>query len=238
MPLPIARIPDGERIASSLASAARMLAGRIAEGGTLWCAAPGMADHARHLAVEFVHPASVGAKSVPAVALVTAPGDPLVDAVRSSARPGDVLVTMGDGDSAVVDELRLRTQAWGVAHLHLGWSDATRPNAGAGWEVTVGVDLRAERFLTRTYHLLWELTFLCLRHVRSGSEPSPCAVCADEATIAEVESALDSQRVSARTACGPVILDVSLIEPTRRHDLLIVHAGTALRLLRSWPVEP
>ena len=208
-----------------------MLASRIAEGATLWCVAPGMDDHARHVAVEFVHPSSVGARSVPAVALVTATGNPLVDAVRANARSGDVLVTIGDGDSAMVDELRARTQAWGVAHLHLGWSDAAQPNVGTSWAVIVGVDPGAERFLTRAYHLLWELTFVCLHHVRPTSERSTCAVCSDEATLAEVEAALDSHRVSARTACGSVIVDVSLIGPIHVHDLLVVHAGTALRLL-------
>ena len=229
---------DSDRVASSLASAAQMLAARIGEGATLWCAAPGLDDHARHLAVEFVHPSSVGARSVPAVALVTAQGDALVADVRSKAKPGDVLITIGHSDAAVIDELRTRTQAWGVSHLHLGWSASSQPESTTSWSVIVGTDPNGERFITRAYHLLWELTFICLRRSRPRSVGSSCAVCADEATLAEVESTLDAHRVTARTACGPMILDVSLVAPTRRHDLLLVHAGTALRLLPPFPVRP
>ena len=235
---PIHTPPDQDRIASSLASAAAMLAARIVNGATLWCVAPGMDDHARHLAVEFVHPSSVGARSVPAIAVATSTEDALVEVLRSSARSGDVLVTMGDADAPLVDELCLRTQAWGVSHLHLGWSSGTQLAMVASWSVIVGANDSAERFLTRTYHLLWELTFVCLRHVRPAPPGASCAVCADEATLAEVESTLDAQRVSARTACGSVILDVSLIEPTRPHDLVLAHAGTALRRVPLAPLAP
>ncbi len=46
--------------AEDLASAALSLARRFAAGATMWCVAPQWPAHARHVAVEFVHPVIVG----------------------------------------------------------------------------------------------------------------------------------------------------------------------------------
>ena len=43
-----------------LARAALALARRFAAGATLWCVAPAWPEHARHVAVEFVHPVIMG----------------------------------------------------------------------------------------------------------------------------------------------------------------------------------
>nr|MDQ3293690.1 hydrogenase assembly protein HupF [Actinomycetota bacterium] len=52
--------------APALATAALSLARRFAAGGTLWCWSPGSPEHARHVAVEFVHPVIVGTRALPA----------------------------------------------------------------------------------------------------------------------------------------------------------------------------
>ena len=224
---------DYNEQADSLAGAAHVVAARIHAGATLWCIAPGLDDHARHLAVEFVHPASVGARAVSAVALLTLPHDDLIDSARYNARAGDVIVSMGDSDTQFVSELGERSQAWGVTHLHIGWSAQPRPFTATRF-VRIGGDSRAERLLTRAYHLLWELTFICLRQPQSpvaSSETESCAVCADEATIGEVEQLLDGDSARVRTAFGPSRVDVSLVPPLKRHDLLLMHAGSALRVL-------
>ena len=161
-----------ESMAASLAAAASVLAARINDGATLWCIAPGLEDHARHLAVEFVHPASVGARAVPAVALPTVSPHALVATVRSSARTGDVIISMGDAESTRSAELGASSRAWGVTHVHLGWRTEDRPlgsstdyrlDASPTRFVSIGADATSERFLTRAYHLLWELTFICMR---------------------------------------------------------------------------
>ena len=220
-------------MAAALAAAARTVAAHINGGATIWCVAPGLDDHARHLAVEFVHPASLGARAVPAVALPTLPPVALVASVRSAVRSGDVLITLGEGDASVIEELGMRAPAWGVAHVHLGWMSAAQFGSKTTLTVPLPKDARTDRFITRAYHLLWELVFLCPpTPTRSDAElTSACAVCADEAALAEVEIAIDDDRAMVRTACGPVVVDVSLVGPVTRNDLLLIHAGTALRSL-------
>ncbi|MBA3302725.1 MAG: hydrogenase assembly protein HupF, partial [Acidimicrobiia bacterium] len=62
-------------LAVDLAATALSLARRFAAGATLWCWAPGADQHARHVAVEFVHPVIVGKRALPAVAVTDAVGD-------------------------------------------------------------------------------------------------------------------------------------------------------------------
>ena len=52
--------PHRGRPPADLAAAALALARRFAAGATLWCVAPAWPSHARHVAVEFVHPVIVG----------------------------------------------------------------------------------------------------------------------------------------------------------------------------------
>lgn len=59
-------------LAGDLAVAALAMARRFAGGATLWCVAPEWPAHARHVAVEFVHPVIVGKRALPAV-VVPAP---------------------------------------------------------------------------------------------------------------------------------------------------------------------
>ena len=55
-------------MSTDLAVAALGLARVFSDGGRLVVAAPGRPDHAQHVAVEFIHPAVVGARSLPAIA--------------------------------------------------------------------------------------------------------------------------------------------------------------------------
>ncbi len=223
----------------ALAVAARHLARRIAEGSTLWTVAPGLEDHARHLAVEYVHPASVGAMAVPAIA-VNGGWEGAIQMLRDRAQPGDVIVSMGSTISAPITDLSLRAVAWGTDHIHIGWQDETStvPLNPRTFLVRLGTDSSAERFLTRSYHLLWELSFICLQNNRltkrateNTSALSSCSVCADEATTSEVVEVLANNMARVRTACGPEVVDVSLIDDVQANHLVLVHAGIALRRL-------
>lgn len=230
---------------NSLAVAARHLSSRIAEGSTLWAVAPGLDDHARHFAVEFVHPASVGAMAVPAIAVCGNPAQ-VIEKLREQIRTGDVIVSMGPVDAALIIELSNRAVAWGADHVHLGWTQ----NPGAGFLdprsfcVQLGSDSSAERFLTRSYHLLWELTFICLQNRKLTTPASQdvlmtasCSVCVDEATIMEISGLLTNDTARVRTACGPEVVDVSLINEVQVHDLLLVHAGIAIRRIPAFGNE-
>ena len=169
---------------------------------------------------------------MPAVAIPTSIVAQMTQELRVNAHVGDVIVSMGDADTAFVHGLGLRAQAWGAVHLHIGWStrSGSRPTTRF---VSVGPDARSERFLTRAYHLLWELTFVCLG--RPSPQPTVgnddlCAVCSDEAVVAEIMQ-VDGDRATVRTACGTIRVDVTLVPPVGVHDLVLVHAGTALRTL-------
>ncbi len=222
----------------SLAVAARCLSTRIVEGATLWAMAPGMDDHAHHVAVEFVHPSSVGATAVPAVA-VTGQDDELLATMRRQVRAGDVIVSMGSDSADATFEVSRRSAAWGTDHVHLGWPDgeSDRSLDPRTFVVRLDGDVAGEAALTRAYHLLWELTFICLHnqklatHPSSTVDPVSCSVCADEATTTEVVEVLGNDRARVQSTCGPDVVDISLIDCVQTHDLLLVHAGVALRRL-------
>ena len=84
-------------VGESVALAALSLAREFARGATLWCIAPDWPEHARHVAVEFVHPVLVGKRALPAVSLDSA--DPVV-ALRSLVRSGDVVLAVSRRDCA------------------------------------------------------------------------------------------------------------------------------------------
>ncbi len=74
-------------------SAALWLARAFTEGRRLVVWAPGADDHAHHVAVEFVHPVLVGARTLPAVAITD----------LSQIRCGDALLSIGDASGATSD---------------------------------------------------------------------------------------------------------------------------------------
>ena len=108
----IAAIDSGlsAELAADLAATAFTLAKRFAAGATMWSIAPSWEPHALHIAVEFVHPVIVGKRALPAVALT---GPDLVDQVRVSVRPGDMVVAVSGADDAQVRSVMRRGPAWG-----------------------------------------------------------------------------------------------------------------------------
>ena len=92
----------------------------------MWCVAPVWAEHARHVAVEFVHPVIVGKRALPAVS-VDAP-EP-IGALRAITTRGDVVVLIGDATTRGASPLLLRCSAWGMTTVWIGAGD--RPPAGA-----------------------------------------------------------------------------------------------------------
>ena len=222
--------------AVALSGCAQHLAREIHAGAQLWVVAPGLDDHARHLAVEFVHPASVGARAVAATAVLPGPDRCVIGQLRRHSRSGDVVMSLGDADADWAADLSMRTQAWGTSHVHLGWSAQTAepPLHPRTVLVRVGDGGPAERLLTRTYHLLWELTSICLQRTPATvpiASQNSCAVCADDASIAEVEAMSGDATARVRSACGTAVVDVSCVGPVSAGDLLLIHAGTAIRLL-------
>jgi phosphoheptose isomerase len=228
-------LPAG--LADDLATASLALARRISAGATLWCASPAWPHHAQHVAVEFVHPVIVGKPAVPAVAL---PPTSTIAAARANAAPGDVLVAIGTADDAEVRDLLRRAPAWGLTTVWVGAGQ--RPDAGAADHVLWLPDADAAphdgRFIL-VYHLLWELSHVCLEHAGLlGSDAScegpVCVTCSDEGRLAEVVH-LAGTTARVRTGTGTEDVDLSLVGEVAPQDLLVVHAGMAITRLDARP---
>jgi len=220
-------------IAEVMARASLALARRFSAGATMWCASPEWPFHARHVAVEFVHPVIVGKRALPAV-IVPAGADP-VARLRASVRPGDIVVALADAGDTRVAEVMRRGEAWGVETVWIG-AGSHRPPIGAAdhviWLATDDPLEASERFV-RIYHLLWELTHVCFEHP-GLLKPEPectddiCITCSDEGRPAEVVSVQGDEAV-VRTPGGQERIDVSLIDTPAPGDLVLVHAGFAIR---------
>lgn len=220
--------------ADDLAAAALSLARRFADGATMWCCSPASPSHARHVAVEFVHPVIMGKRALPAVA-VGGDVDP-VGMLRASVRPGDVVLAIGRaGDRDLADVVR-RCPAWGAHTIWLGGGPPPGPGTADHvlWlDTDIATPLSAD--LVRSYHLLWELTHVCFERPGvmrisapvGGARATSCATCADEGTLAEVES-VDGQEAVVRTPEGRRRIDTSLIPVPTVGDLVLVHAGTVI----------
>ena len=210
--------------------AALALARRFAAGATLWCVAPQWPDHARHVAVEFVHPVVVGTRALPAVAVDRPEA---LAALRASVRAGDALIAIAPAADPVVSDLARRAPAWGVetfwagAADHVLWSAEDDPLLA-----------HSSRFVV-AYHVLWEMTHVCFEHPGLLTSPAPacredgCITCSDEGRLAEVLTVDDHDVAVVRTADGEEGVDVSLVTPVASGDLVLVHAGTALTRVAS-----
>lgn len=220
-------------LASDLARASLALARRFYANGTMWCASPAWPFHSHHVAVEFVHPVIMGKRALPAVAV---PADEdLVATLRTTARTGDMIVAVAPADDEAVAAVMRRGDAWGVETVWIG--AGPRPAAGAAKHV-LWLDtedpLEASEQFVRVYHLLWELVHVCFEH-RGLLKPDiclddVCITCSDEGRPAEVLT-VEGDEALVRTAEGRESVDTSIIDPPSPGDLLLVHAGTAIRNL-------
>jgi hypothetical protein len=219
----------------ALAAAALTLARRFAAHATLWCVAPAWPSHARHVAVEFVHPVIVGKRALPAVHV----GDADATAtVRLLARPGDVLLVIGPDGGACTD-LLLRAGAWGLETVVLG--AGPRPTDLVAdheiWLADVDPASAARAGdVVLCYHLLWELTHVVFEHP-GLLQPEPectddvCITCSDEGRVAEVVEDRDPSGVEVLAGGRSEVVDASLVGPLVPGDLVLVHAGVILTTL-------
>ncbi|GAB2998876.1 HypC/HybG/HupF family hydrogenase formation chaperone [Mycobacterium bourgelatii] len=220
-------------LAADLAGAALMLARRFAAGATMWSIAPSWEPHAMHIAVEFVHPVIMGKRALPAVALT---GPELVDLVRVSVRPGDIVVAVSDAGQPDVRSVMHRSPAWGATTIWIG--SGQRPPAGVAdhvlWLDDPDPRVPATGGFVLFYHVLWELTHVCFEHPgllrQNGSECAgeTCVTCSDEGRLGEVVTASTEGLAKVRTAQGVTDVATTLVDPVAPGDLVLVHAGTAI----------
>jgi hypothetical protein len=225
---------DGE-LAADLAASAFTLAKRFAAGATMWSIAPSSEPHAMHIAVEFVHPVIMGKRALPAVALT---GPNLVDLVRVSVLPGDIVIGVGPAADPDLRSVMRRSPAWGATTIWIGSGE--RPTAGAAdhvlWLDDPDPRVPATGGFVLFYHLLWELTHVCFEH--SGLlEPvcteAVCVTCSDEGRLGEVVTASADGMAAVRTARGVENVVTALIDPVAAGELVLVHAGTAISRLEQ-----
>jgi hypothetical protein len=224
-------------LATDLAATAFTLARRFAAGATMWSIAPAWEPHALHIAVEFVHPVIMGKRALPAVALT---GPDLVDLVRVSVRPGDILIAVAGADNAQVRSVMRRSPAWGATTIWIG--SGQRPKAGVAdhvlWLDDPDPRVPATGGFVLFCHLLWELTHVCFEHsglLKPECAEDNCVTCSDEGRLGEVlaASAGESGTAAVRTARGVEDVVTTLIDPVIAGELVLVHAGTAISKLEE-----
>jgi hydrogenase maturation factor len=220
----------GAELAEDLAATAFTLAKRFAAGATMWSIAPSWEPHALHIAVEFVHPVIVGKRALPAVALT---GPDLVDLVRVSVRPGDIVVAVCSADNAQVRSVMRRSPAWGATTIWIGSGE--RPTAGMAdhvlWLDDPDPRVPATGGFVLFYHVLWELTHVCFEHpglLKPECTDDVCVTCSDEGRLGEVVSASANGQATVRTARGIENVITTLVDPVGTGELVLVHAGTAI----------
>jgi hydrogenase maturation factor len=222
--------------AEDLAAAALSLARRFAAGATMWCVAPQWPAHARHVAVEFVHPVIVGKRALPAVHVETVD---VAGALRLLGRPGDVVVAVSDAGHPLVIEILRRAEAWGLERLWLGAGERPRPGLAEHVVWLEGADpaLAARSGdMVLLYHLLWELTHVVFEHPGLLEEEAVgtgevCITCSDEGRVAEVRALRDPATAEVVVSGLTETVDVSLVDPVEAGDLVLVHAGVVLSTL-------
>ena len=220
----------GAELAEDLAATALTLAKRFAAGATMWSIAPSWEPHALHIAVEFVHPVIMGKRALPAVAL-TGPG--LVDLVRVSVRPGDIVVAVAGADDAQVRSVMRRSPAWGATTIWIG--SGARPEDGVAdhvlWLDDPDPRVPATGGFVLFYHVLWELTHVCFEHsglLKDECAEDVCVTCSDEGRLGEVVTASADGQAAVRTARGVENVVTTLIDPVAPGELVLLHAGTAI----------
>ena len=230
------RMTEIAAVAEDMARASLALARRFNSGATMWCTSPSWPFHASHVAVEFVHPVIVGKR---ALAAVTVPiGADVVATLRANVRPGDIVVALADSDDPQIVDAMRRGEAWGVETVWIG-AGAERPRPGSSDHVIwldTGDPLEASECFVRIYHLLWELTHVVFEHPGLlKDDPDDvvcteevCITCSDEGRLTEVVSVEGDEAVVKALGVEERV-DVSLIEPPRPGDLVLVHAGFAIR---------
>ncbi|MEP7203198.1 MAG: hydrogenase assembly protein HupF [Ilumatobacteraceae bacterium] len=223
-------------VGECLAVAALSLAGRFSRGATLWCIAPTWPEHARHVAVEFVHPVLVGKRALPAVSVDSA--DP-VAALRPLVRSGDVVLAVSPADCAATAAVMRRAEAWGAMTIWLGAGE--RPPARAADHVVWADDVPEAESpalhdggLVLLYHVLWELTHVCFEHpgLLTGDEDCAddgvCITCSDEGRVGEVIALEGEGNARVRTARGVELINTMMLSSVAPGELVLIHAGAAI----------
>lgn len=236
----VAGIGDGElaheaSVANQLAAAALDLALRFRAGATLWCVAPGWPGHAHRLAGYFRAPEQPHR----ALAAVAAIGSDPLPSLRAQARSGDALVALARGGDPAVADLMQRAQAWGCIRVWMGAGQPPHPSRAdyVIWHDGDPADVAHDGTLMTSYHLLGELTRLCLDHPEflghARAEPPSASEPADRRGLGEVIEVHGNQLL-VRTANGVARVDGSRVLPVDPRQLVVVDGRDAISIVEPW----
>ncbi len=195
-------------LAADLGATALAVARRLAAGGSLWCSSP--------------HAGGSSPSALPGAHEL--PWADLVAVLRATARSGDVVVLLSDGADGTAAEVLRRAPAWGVTTVWLGVDG--RLDGGGADHVHQADD--GDALVTRCLALL--------AGDPAALAPPPdcdgpvCITCSDEGRLAEVVT-VAGPTAKVRTARGIEEADLTLVGTAQPHDLLVVHAGTAIARL-------
>jgi D-sedoheptulose 7-phosphate isomerase len=153
--------------AEALALACRDMAARFTTGGRLLVFGDGIgATDAAHVAVEFVHPVTVGKRALPALALT---GEAFAHQVRTLGRPADIVVGFcGTGSPSVAAGLQAARSA-GMLTVALTGSGG-ECQADHCLTIASGDPLVVKEGHVTAYHLLWELVHVFFDSPEGGAQ--------------------------------------------------------------------
>ncbi|RVW01367.1 hydrogenase assembly protein HupF [Rhodococcus xishaensis] len=225
-------------LSADLAATALALARRFQTGATLWVVSPQWEQHAHYVAVEFAHPVITGKRALPAVSLVESDS---VAQCRVATRPGDVILAVSTADQPQVRDIMRRAPAWGADTVWI--SSGLRPESGSAthilWVESDDPMVPVTGRFALIYHLLWELTQVCLEHRGLLIEPDPShdertedgsVTSRDEERPAEVVAVSSDSLAGTlvRTGTGEQRVDTTLVGRVEIHDLLLVRGRAAI----------
>ncbi|WP_158581403.1 SIS domain-containing protein [Actinomadura spongiicola] len=222
--------------ADLIAAACRDVAERFRRGGKIITFGDGgAASDAQHVAVEFLHPAIVGKRALPALSL-TEGG--FADRLRSLASPRDIALGFSrDGRCAnVLEALRVARELGVLTVALLGGDggDIAGDKAVDHALIARSDDPCVVKELHVTaYHILWELV-----HVFIGEEfaapchEDVCITCSDTAVRVRVREVLDDGLAIVDTENGPEEISLALVD-AGPGDTVLVHAKEAIAVVEE-----
>ena len=181
-----------EENAEALEGCARALAGRLESGGRLWVMGNGgSACDAQHIAVEFMHPITVGRRALPAIclsndmAMMTAVAndvgfqDVFVRQLLALAKAGDVLLGVStSGNSENLLHAFSLGQRMGLVTIGFSGNDGGRMEemrADGLLDFCLSVPTASIHRIQEThvtlYHIIWDLVHTLLEHPALLAEP-------------------------------------------------------------------
>ena len=157
-------------------------------------------------------------------------------------RSGDVVLAIGPSDSAVILALLRRAEAWGATTIWVGVGQQPAPHTATHLIWTdedsepAASSAPHDGRLVLLYHVLWELTHVCVEHpglltptaATDCSDDGVCITCSDEGRLGEVIVADASGRARVRTARGIEVIDTTIVSAVAPGDLVLIHAGAAI----------